>query len=398
MLNLNLPLFLAAVFLATLVTGSLLRRFRIPWIFAALLLGVGLSFYNPFIEITNNSAFAFLAQLGMYFMLFIIGFEIDLQSILKQRSFIIGGALFVVLSEALVGSLMLHAFFTVSWPIAILAATSFATVGESVLLPILEEFKMIKNPLGQTMLGIGVVDDIIEVATVLLASVAVGLKTGQADFTLPVFLGVVGAMFGLAILLAKLHGPAKRLRYYRFDYFFLFVMFLLFVFIGLGQIIDAASLGALLAGMALRSFLPKIKLEHLESEIRTMAYGFFAPIFFLWVGLDTDASILLRFPLLILFVVSVANLTKIAASWVIGRKRFGNDGALIMGIGLSVRFSTSIVIIKLLYDNHLIASRLYSVLIGSTIIFKFIIPPLLSYLIPRWQQAHTGESLTGLTK
>lgn len=384
----NLPLFLALVFIATFALGAVLRKARIPWIFSALIIGTLLSFNNPFSEITDGDAFAFLAQLGMFFMLFIIGFEIDLRKTVKQGRFIIGGSLFIILAEAVVGSLVIHTFFDINWPIAMLTATSFATVGEAMLLPILEEFKMLKTKLGQTILGIGVIDDVIEVITIILASVAVGLQVGHSQLRISTFVLALGSMFSLAVLLTGLHKPAKRLNYYQFDYLFLFVMFLFFVFVGVGQIIEAASLGALLAGIAIRNFLPQHKLKHLESEIRALAYGLFGPIFFVWVGLDTDASLLIKFPLLILLIVSVAKLTKIIASMIVGKKRFGLDGSLIMGISLSVRFSTSIVIVKLLYDNQLIDSKLYSVLIGATIIFKFIIPPLLAYLIPRWQQNH----------
>ncbi|MCA9349239.1 cation:proton antiporter [Candidatus Saccharibacteria bacterium] len=393
MLEFNLPLFLACFFLATLIVGAVLRKVRIPWIFAALMIGTSLSFHNPFSAQTNSDAFAFLAQLGMFFMLFIIGFEINLRDLLKQGKYIVASSMFIVLSEAAIGSVLLYSFFDVKWPIAILAATSFATVGESVLLPILEEFKVIKTNLGQTMLGIGVIDDIIELITIVLASIAVGLQSGHSHFKIATFASVLGIMFGLAILLTGIRKPAQRIRYYRFDYFFLFVMFLFFIFVGIGQLIDAASLGALLSGMALRNFLPETKLKHLESEIRTLAYGLFGPIFFLWVGLDTDAHVLVQFPLLILFITAMANLTKIIASIIVGKKRFGVNGSVIMGIGLSVRFSTSIVIIKLLHDNGMIDSKLYSVLLGSTIIFKFIIPPVLAYLIPRWQKANPEQAV-----
>lgn len=58
-----------------------------------------------------------------------------------------------------------------------------------------------------------------------------------------------------------------------------------------------------------------------------------------------------------------------------------------MGIALGVRFSTSIVIIKFLFEKAIIGGELYSVLIASSIAFKFIIPFLLSFLITQWKIA-----------
>ena len=67
-------MFLAGVFLLTFLLGRLLEKIRIPWIFSALLIGLGLAAYNPFTEVTDSSSFIFLAELGMFFLLFIIGF------------------------------------------------------------------------------------------------------------------------------------------------------------------------------------------------------------------------------------------------------------------------------------------------------------------------------------
>lgn len=55
-----------------------------------------------------------------------------------------------------------------------------------------------------------------------------------------------------------------------------------------------------------------------------------------------------------------------------------------MGVALAVKFSSSIVIIKILFEQGLIGAALYSVLITSKIVFKFVIPLLLSYLVKKW--------------
>ena len=45
---------------------------------------------------------------------------------------------------------------------------SFATVGEALLFPILDEFKVINTKLGQSIIGIGTLDDVIEVFVLIL--------------------------------------------------------------------------------------------------------------------------------------------------------------------------------------------------------------------------------------
>ncbi len=159
----------------------------------------------------------------------------------------------------------------------------------------------------------------------------------------------------------------------------------MFVFVGIGQFVDAEALGALLAGIALKNAIPPKLLSFIDSEVRTMAYGLFAPIFFVWVGLETDIGYLVQFPLLILLVMAMSNSTKMITSYFMTRKEIGPKNALILGMSITVKFSTSIVIIKLLLDKGLIHEQLYSVLIGTMILFKFIIPVLLSYLIKKWK-------------
>lgn len=381
----NIILFLAGVFLATFLIGQLLERIRIPWIFSALLIGLGLAAYNPFKEITSSDTFTFLARLGMYFLLFIIGFEIDFAEIFKKKSFIVKTSLIIVSTEAFFGTFFIHYVFNVSWLLSILVALSFATVGEAVLLPILDEFKLTRTKLGQTILGIGVLDDIIEVVTVIMMTVLLGTKIGHANTRIGVTITILLVLFGLAYLFTHLKNKAGKIQFKGIASFFLFVVFFIFTFIGIGLIAEAAALGALLAGMALRNFIPDKKWDVIDSEIRTMAYGFFAPMFFLWVGVDTDIGYLIKFPLLVLAVMALTNTTKILTSYIMGRKELGKHQSIVLGVALSVKFSTSIVIIKLLFENDLIPLTLYSVLIGTTILFKFVVPFLMSTLIKRWK-------------
>ena len=381
----NLILFLAMVFLLTFLIGRLLEKIRIPWIFSSLLIGLGLAAYNPFKDITSSSAFIFLAQLGMYFLLFIIGFEINLDEILKKKGFIIRTTAAIISAESFFGALLVHYLFGVSWFISILVALSFATVGEAILLPILDEFKLTRRRLGQTILGIGVLDDVVEVITIVVLTVVLGLNVGHTSTKIYVTIGILLGLFISAYLLTKLKNRAAKIHFEGVASFFLFVVFFIFAFIGIGLLAEAAALGALLAGMALRNFIPKKKWGVIDSEVRTMAYGFFAPMFFLWVGVDTDVSYLIKFPLYVLAVVALTNITKICVSYLVGKKEVGKKKAIIMGISLTVKFSTSIVIIKLLFENGLIPSALYSVLVGATILFQFVVPFVLSYLIKHWR-------------
>lgn len=383
----NLMIFLAGVFLFTFIIGILLEKIRIPWIFSALFIGVGLSVYNPFKEITNSNSFSFLAQLGMYFLLFIIGFELDLKKTFSQGSFIIRAVITIISLETILGSFLIHYIFNISWLVSILVATSFATVGEAVLLPILDEYKLIRTKLGQTILGIGVMDDLVEIMTIIFASILIGRSGGHTYFNIWTNLLILAGLFSLTFLLIKFHKIFNGKTPFKFkDIYslFLFTIFLMFLFMGIGSIVDSTALGAILAGISLKTVIPKNKLKLIDSEVKSMCYGFFAPLFFLWVGIDTNIDYLLKYPLLILLIILMTSFAKITGSCLVGKKPLGLKKSVFMGVSLSVKFSTSIVIIKLLFENNIIPSSLYSVLVGATSLFLVIIPPLLVFLIKRW--------------
>ncbi|KYK25036.1 hypothetical protein AYK26_02470 [Euryarchaeota archaeon SM23-78] len=381
----NLILFLALVFLVTFIIGRLLEKIRVPWIFSALLIGLGLAAYNPFPEVTSSSSFGFLAELGMIFLLFIIGFELNVKRIFQQKGFIFKTTFAVIAAEAIVGGFIIHYVFDTPWLIAFLVASSFATVGEAVLLPILDEFKLVKTRLGQTILGVGVLDDIIEVITIIVAVAFIGRSAGHAHFNIGLNLLILLLLFGLVFIFVGLQKKIHSFKFKDIPSFFLFIIFFIFLFVGIGKYVESVALGALLAGIALRNIVPQDKLRFIDSEIKTMAYGFFAPIFFLWVGISTDVNYLFKFPFLVLLIIAMTNITKILTSYFVGRKVLGWRKSIVLGISLSVKFSTSIVIIKLLFENGLIQSSLYSVLIGTTIAFKFVVPFLLSYFINVWR-------------
>lgn len=380
----NIFLFLAGAFLFTFVLGRFLEKIKVPWVFAALLLGTLLAIYNPFSIITESSTFIFLAQLGMYLLLFIIGFEINLKSIKEKKGFILKSAFFIIFFEAIFGSLLIHFVFEYSWFISFLVALSFATVGEAILIPILEQFKMVNTRLGQAIIGIGTLDDLIEVFTLIIVIIIIGSGIhGHINVGLTILALIL--LFILTIGFSRFKKINIKSTLLRGETLFLFAIFVLFLFLGIGAYAEATALAALLAGIALKNFIPEKKLQIVEKEIKIVCYGFFAPIFFLWVGTTLNIDYLISYPLLILLIVVVSSTAKLLGGYIMGRKFLGTKKSLLLGLGLSVRFSTSIIIIKILFDNGLINDDLYSIVVASSIIFTIAIPIVFARLLNKWK-------------
>ncbi len=369
------------MFLLTYLFGKLLEKIRIPWIFSSLLIGFGLSIYNPFTSITYSSTFDFLAELGMLFLLFIIGFELNIKKIFSHKGFTIKATICVVLAEVLVGTPLILFLFQVPFIVALLVASSFATVGESVLLPILDEFKLTNSRLGQTILGVGVLDDFLEILTIIVATALIGRSVGHTSINIWLIFIVLFGLFALVYISINLHKKIHTFKFKEIPSFFLFVLFFIFLFSGLGALVESAALGAILAGIALRNLVPSINLKFIESEIRTLSYGFLAPIFFIWIGLQTNFGYLIHQIHYVLIIAGAALIAKVGSSYLIGRKEIGGKESVIMGVSLTVKMSTSIVIIKLLYDAGFINPGMFSVLVASSILFTVLVPLVLPILI-----------------
>jgi len=381
----NLFIFLSATLAFSLFFGKFIEKIRVPWVFSALFLGLILSLKNPFSEITSSETFSFLSDLGMYFLLFIIGLELDVRRILKQGKFISKLSASLIFAESLLGAIFIRYFFELPWGISILVASSFATVGEAILIPILDEFKITRTKFGQTLLGVGTLDDIAELATIIVASVVLGFSAGGSSASISGNFFLLGLLFLIPVLLQTFQSKIPRLQFKKIPPLFLFGLVVLFVFVGIGSFVESAALGAIFAGIALKNLLSSDKIDQFESIIRTVAYGFFVPIFFLRVGSEIDAKYIFSAPAMILLVLAITNLTKILTSFLIAKSELGSRESILMGIGLSAKFSTSIVIITMLHAQKIIPTELFSVLIGAMIASKFIIPVAFSVLLERWK-------------
>lgn len=381
----NIFIFLSLAFIATFVVGRFLEKIRVPWIFGALLFGSGLALYNPFAEITTSAEFVFLGSLGMYFLLFVVGFEIDLHKLRKLGSFIIKSTVITITLATLFGCLLVHFVFDYNWLISLIVSLSFATVGEAILIPILDEFKIVNTRLGQSIIGIGTLDDIVEIFSLILVAFFVG-SNKMNYFNILIIVFSIIFLFLTTFIFSKFKKIGQKFSFLPIETLFLISLFILFLFIGIGEYGQAAAIGALLAGISLRTFLPSKRLLVIENEIRAMCYGFFAPIFFLWVGTSMDLNYLIKYPLLILLVAIVSGLAKLVGAYWMGHKKLGKKQSILLGLGISVRFSTSIIIIKILLDSKLIGVELYSIIIASSIIFNFVIPILFSKLLVKWNK------------
>lgn len=366
--------------------GYLLQRYlKMPWMFASLFFGLALSPFALFNSTLESDTFKLLEALGMYFLLFIIGFNLDFRKIARLKKYVVLGTISIIACEGLFGSLLLYLGFPAevnnSLLIALVTALSFATVGEAVLLPILHEFRITRTKFGQLTLGIGTLDDVVEVMMLAVVAIIPRFMPIAQSNNLPdpsmIFSGLFFLSF-LAFFLMKFGGKVRRILEKNHPpphIASLLTLFVCFSFIALGALFleSLATVGAIFGGMVLRALLPKERLYQNERAVEFMGYIFLSPIFFLSIGASVSIASLIVYPSLIVSIWVVSKGSKLLASFLLFRKLLGNRCSLLMGLGLSVRFSTSLIILFNLLSFGLISLALYSALIATAILMKPVI-------------------------
>ncbi|OQX58262.1 MAG: cation/H(+) antiporter, partial [Helicobacteraceae bacterium 4484_230] len=173
----KLLLSLSAVFSITYLLGFFLSKFRIPTILAALFVGMALS-YTPFSGFVHSvaefeSTFSFLADLGVLFLLFYIGLQIEPGEMKRSSSDIVW---LTILNTSIpfffgAAAMLMYGY---GWAVALVIGMTRMPTAEAVIVPILDEFKMIKTRIGTFIIGAGVLDDVIEVVLVGIVSIWIG--------------------------------------------------------------------------------------------------------------------------------------------------------------------------------------------------------------------------------
>ena len=388
----DILLLIVITYSVSLGFGFLLQKYlRIPWMFAALFFGIVLSVFGFFAPSIESESFQLLATLGMLVILFMIGFNLDLKEIKKLGKQIFAGTILIIGLEGFLGSLLFYFGFPAhvsnSYLVALITALSFATVGEAVLLPILSEFNVLNTKFGQLTLGIGTFDDIIEVLmlAIIVALPAFLPKAHVTGFPNPLLiLSALGVLLLLTLIMTRLANKLKNIlrRNSNTPYVHsLLILLVFFSFAALGGFVfeSLATVGAILGGIVGRQLLPEEMLNEDQKAINFLGYIFLSPLFFLSIGTNVSLTSLLIYPSLIVLIWIVAKGSKLLASYLLFHKVLGNKYSLLMGLGLSVRFSTSLIVQLMLFNSGLISLALYSALIATAALMKPVIIGLYSW-------------------
>ena len=379
---------LAALTCLVIVTiGYAINKYaRMPWMFTVVVLGMVLSALGLFRGVMESANFQFLAKMGMLFFLFTIGIELDLKEIRKLGAYIVGGEVVLTFVEGLLIAVLLYfgfpQFVSHSFVVALLCGIAFGTVGEVILLALLKEFGLEKTRFGQLALGIGVADNIWELLA-LAAIIALPAFTSGTGLSAAwqKSLSIVLSLVGLTVVTVLLSLLGKTTRRYLGRIpgdsfvlpFIIFAMIYAFLYFGTRAFESLGVVAAVFSGIAVSQMFPEKVIQQYKKPVFFVGNIFLGPFFFLSLGGSMSLGSLLTYPLLILAIMAISLLSRMGVSYVLFNKLLGKRQSLVMGIGLTAKFSTSIISESLLFTSGLIAQPLYSAIMAAFILLKPII-------------------------
>lgn len=326
-----------------------------------------------------------LAHLGVLFLMFIAGLEVDLEAMGRAgRPAMLAGIMGVVAPVALGIAAALPFGFDLQRGLFIglvLAATSVSISAQTLM-----ELGVLRSRVGMALLGAAVVDDIL---VILALSLFVALALGGGGGVIAVLWVLVKmvAFLGLAAwlgarIIPRLSSLVDRLPISEGVMALVIVITLLYAWAAeaLGGV--AAITGAFLAGLL---FAPTPLRPLIETGVHTLAYAWLVPVFFVSIGLEANTRALglegLPFALL---VVVVAVLSKVVGCGVGARLGgFSNPEALRLGVGMTSRGEVGLIVASVGLDAGLIGERIFASVVLMVLVTTLVTPIMLRALYPK---------------
>ena len=377
--------------LVILVAPLLAERFRVPDL--VLLLGAGaLLGPNGLNVLARDAAITLFGSVGLLYIMFIAGLEIDLHRFMRTRNrSIVFGLLTFSVPQGL-GMLCGYYLLGFDWPTSILLASMFAS-HTLLAYPIASRFGIARSePVVITVGGTIITDTLALLVLAVIADSAKGISLGYG-FWIGIFLG----MAGLVLLIG--YGVPRLTRWFfqnvteKGGAQFLFV---LGVVCGCSYLSHYAKvepiIGAFLAGAVFNRLIP----EHspLMNRIVFVGNTLFIPFFLISVGMLVNFRTLAGNPrgwLVVVVMVVTVIVSKYAAAWMT-RKIFGysvSGGRVIFGLSV-VQAAATLAAVIVGYDLKIFDETV----LNGAIAMILVTCPLGAWVVERYGRKMAEQELS----
>ncbi len=290
---------------------SVLKVKRMPAVVAEMIMGYIIGyFFLGYISQETLFILDFLAILGLMFIMFLSGLEIDVDQLTNSfprkkitgshflKNPLLAGIMHfsLTLGLSLIGSYLLSLIIHIPniWFFSLILTTTFL----GLVLPVLKNRGETNTLYGQMIIVAAAVADVLGIILIVITSVVIRFGIGNELFLI----------VGLFVIFSFSYhiGKGLKLKIFRRISFQLAhaasqisirgAMLLLFLFVAISQFLgqEGILLGAFLSGLLLSVFLHKER-SLLILKLEGMGYGFFIPVFFIMVGAKLNLKSLNEF-------------------------------------------------------------------------------------------------------
>jgi len=386
--------FFLIVMAIILVTPLISERLRLPGIIGIIIGGMLIGPHGfGFLE--DNDRIQFLSTIGLVYLMFSAGLEVDINQFMKVRARALVFGVITFIFPQLMG-MGLGYILGLDWLGMILLGSAFAS-HTLIAFPILTKLGVTRNEAVAVTTGATVLTDI---GAFIVLAVVLGADKGGLSFGYFAQLFILLALFTAAIIFGlprfgklvfqKLTGRAVE---------FQFVIVALFVAAFVAEVIGVHEVvGAFLAGLAVNSMLPRH--SPVAGHVLFIGESFFIPVFLLYSGLITDPLTFLKSPETIIVaggVTVVAYVSKFIAAWLTSKIYKYTKAEFWTVYGLShAQAAVTIPTLVIGLETGLFDSTLFNAAILMILLTSITSPLIVQRFAPDLQTASADDEQTSL--
>lgn len=357
------------VLVIILFAPLLLRRLRIPHIIGLILAGVLVGQYGLNV-IERDRSFEIFGQVGIYYIMFLAGLELDMGSIAQygRRGLQFGVLTFLV--PLVLGFLSAHYILDFGAVTSLLLACIFAS-HTLVSYPIVGRYGLGKH---QTVVISVLATAFATFAALLVLAVTLGTMNPSADWLFWLLFVVKCMAYGAFVIMVFPRLGRWFLRRYDDNVMqFIFILALVFLSAALAELAGLEGLlGAFLAGLVVGRLIPHT--SPLMTRIEFVGNALFIPYFLIGVGMIIDVRVMLNdvhTMWIVLVMVLTATITKAIAAGLVGLiHRTSKDGIMLM-FGLTNAHAAGALAIVMIGTDPAVSLMDTSVLNGTVMLILF---------------------------
>ena len=285
----NPVLIFSLILFIILLAPILLRRLKIPGIIGLIIAGVVIGPHG-FNILEKNSAVDLFSTIGLLYIMFIAGLDLDMNEFKSNRNKSLLFGLFTFIFPIAIGFPVCYYLLRYDFNASFLTASMFAT-HTLVAYPLVSKLGVSKNQAVAITVGGTILTD---TAVLIILAIIIGNNQGNLNQEFWIRLSISLAIFS-AIMFFIIPRIAKwffrKLESEKHSHY-IFVLSMVFLAAFLAEVAGVEPIiGAFVAGLALNKLIPHS--SALMNRIEFIGNSLFIPFFLISVGMLVDASVIL---------------------------------------------------------------------------------------------------------